>query len=70
MGLHPAMFVGVLVVLGGAVMFSVTNETKMTEMEGPLLVTLAGIGIMIYGAFAGKKDQLTGSGKKYKDHYC
>jgi len=69
MGLHPAFYIGVVGLVVSGFMFSFTYGSKTFGRDSCWILVVASLLTAVYGAFAGRKQQLTGSGKKYKDHY-
>jgi hypothetical protein len=67
--MHPAFYIGVVGLMIGGMMFGWTFGSKSIGRDTCWIVVIGSIITAMYGAFAGRKDQLTGSGKKMKDTY-
>jgi uncharacterized membrane protein HdeD (DUF308 family) len=69
MGMHPAIYIGVVMLLIGGWMFAFTFGSRTVGRDTCWIMVVLGIVTTIYGTFAGRKSQLTGSGTRRKDHY-
>ena len=69
MQVHPSFYVGVLGLLLSGFMFGFTYQSKIIGRDMCWIMVIASIATAVYGTFAGRKQMLTGSGKKMKDNY-
>lgn len=69
MGMHPAFYIGVVGLMLGGWMFAFTFGSKTIGRDTCWIIVVGSIITAVYGTFAGRKSQLTGSGKRVKDNY-
>jgi hypothetical protein len=67
--MHPAFYIGVVGLMLSGYMFAFFYGHKDVGRDTCWIMVGLSLATAIYGAFAGRKEVLTGSGKKMKDHY-